>query len=324
MAIRRSRFIELAGGSALGGFASAAGTAAGQDIRTVNVLEVPTDGAKSVLYAQQANIFRKHGISAEIVPLGSGAAIFAAVLGGSADFGAGSTWPVYQAYARGLPLRIVAPATIYSNDAPDEFLIVRKDAPFRMPSDLNGKVFGSDNTNDIGVMAARAWLDQHGGDGKSLHALALSSPGQLSALAAGRIDAAILKPPFLTTAMDSGQFRQLGTPFDVIGPRALTSCWVATADFIAKNPDVVSGFVAGLIEAATYTNANQAATVDMVAAFTGQDPAVLKRSIRSVTATTVTLAELQRPLDFGYKCGVIEPHIDLRGLLAASVPLARA
>jgi ABC-type nitrate/sulfonate/bicarbonate transport system substrate-binding protein len=147
MAMPRSGFIKLAGCASLGGFASSTGIASGEDVRTVRVLEVPTDGAKSVLYAQQANIFRKHGISADIVPLGSGAAIFAAVLGGAADFGSGST---------------------------------------------------------------------------------------------------------------------------------------------------------------------------------GQDAALLKRSVRSITATMVTMAELQRPLDFGYKCGTIEPHIDLRGLLAPSVPLARA
>lgn len=317
MALRRSNFITLAVGAALTGPAGA------DDVRSVRVLEVPTDGAKSVLYAQQAGIFRKHGVSADIVPLGSGAAIFAAVLGGAADFGSGSTWPVYQAFARGLPLRIVAPATVYETADPDEFLLVRKDAPIHVPSDLNGKIFGGDNATDIGVMAARAWLDQHGGDGQSLRAIGLSSARQLEGLEAGRIDAATLKPPFFTTAMESGTFRKLGTPFDVIGPRALTSCWVATTDFIAKNPDVVDGFVASLTEAATYTNANQAATVDLVAGFTGQDAGLLKRSVRSVTATTVTLAELQRPLDFGYKCGTIAPHIDLRGLLAPMFPLAR-
>src|ERR1700691_5545697 len=157
MAIRRSGLLKLAGCASLGTFASATATATAQDVRSRRVLEVLTDGAKSVLYAQQANIFRKHGISADIVPLGSGAAIFAAVLGGAADFGSGSTWPVYQAYARGLSLRIVAPATVYESDDPDEFLLVRKDGPIRVPSDLNGKVFGGDNATDIGVMAARAW-----------------------------------------------------------------------------------------------------------------------------------------------------------------------
>lgn len=324
MALPRSRALALVGGSLAGALAPVAQPATAQGLRPVRVLEVPTDGAKSVLYAQKAGLFGKRGLAVDIVPLGSGAAIFAAVLGGTADFGAGSLWPVYQAYARGLSLRIVAPATLYLNDHPDEILLVRKDGPIRVPRDLNGKVFGGDNVSDIGVLVARAWLDQNGGDGSSLRAIALTSSGQLTALDAGRIDAAILKPPFLTTARETGRFRELGTPLDVIGPRALTSCWVATAEFITKNPDAVAAFVAGLGEAASYTNAHQDATVDLVAAFTGQDATLLRRSIRSITATAATLDELQRPLDFGYKCGVIAPHIDLPGLLAPGFPLARS
>src|ERR1035438_2895715 len=81
--LHRRDFIKLAALAPLGVSAAAAA----DDLRVVRVLEVPTDGAKSVLYAQRNNLFRKRGIQADIVPLGSGAAIFAAVLGGSADFG---------------------------------------------------------------------------------------------------------------------------------------------------------------------------------------------------------------------------------------------
>lgn len=90
MALRRSTFIALVSAISPAEFAIARGSAAADDPRVVRVLEVPTDGAKSVLYAQKANLFRKHGIQADIVPMGSGAAIYSAVVGGSADFGSGS------------------------------------------------------------------------------------------------------------------------------------------------------------------------------------------------------------------------------------------
>jgi len=324
MTIGRDDFVKRAAGASLGAFIASWGAAAAQHLTTVRVLEVPADGAKSVLYAQRSNLFSKYGIQADIVALGSGSAIYAAVLGGSADFGSGSLWPVFQAYARGLPLRIIAPASIYASDHPDAFLLVRKDSTIRRPRDLNGKIVGGDAPNDIAMVSTRAWLDQHGGDGKSLHTIELTSTAQLAALEAGRIDAAVLKPPFLTAALETGNFRQLGTPYDVVGPRFLLSCWVATADFVAKNPDVVKGFVNGLTEAARYTNAHQAATIDMVAAFTGQDPVLLGRGLRSTTAETVSLTEMQRPLDFAYNHGIIEQHFDLSGILASSVPLSRA
>jgi NitT/TauT family transport system substrate-binding protein len=319
--LQRSDFIKLAALSALG--AASIVQAGAQELHAVRVLELPTDGAKSVLYAQKAGLFRKRGIDANIVAMGSGSAIYAAVVGGSADIGSGSLWPVYQAYAHGLPLRIIAPASVYSSEHPDAFLLVRKDAPIRVPRDLNGKIIGGDSVGDIGVMATRAWLDQHGGDGKSLRTVELKPTEALAALDAGRIDMATLKPPYLAGAQKSGNFRVLGAPYDAIAPLYLVSCWVATVDYIAKNPDIIYGFVAGLTEAAHYTNAHQDETIGLVAAFSGQDAVAVASGFRSITAETVTLAELQAPLDFAYKWGIISQHIDLSGLLAPSMPLAR-
>jgi NitT/TauT family transport system substrate-binding protein len=321
--LRRSEFVKVAAASALAGFGASTAPAEAQDLHSVSVLEVPTDGAKSVLYAQKAGLFRKHGIDANIVGMGSGAAIYAGVIGGSADFGSGSLWPVYQAYLHGLPLRIIAPASTYSSKHPDGFLLVRKDAPIHEARDLNGKILGGDAVNDIGVVSTRAWVDQHGGDGKSLRTVELKQTEQLEALDAGRIDAVTLKPPYLTVAQESGKFRVLGTPYDAVAPLFLLSCWVATADYIAKNPDIVNGFVAGLMEAARYTNAHEAETIDLVAKFSGQDPVQLARGLRSTTAESITLAEMQAPLDFAYKWGVITQHFDLSGLLAPSMPISR-
>jgi NitT/TauT family transport system substrate-binding protein len=319
----RGDFMTTSALASFGAAVSTARAAVAADVRPVRVLGVPTDGAKSVLYAQSANLFHRHGITADIVPMGSGAAIFAAVLGGSAEFGSGSIWPVFLAYSRGIPLRIIAPASLYLSNHADALLVVRKDSPIAVARDLNGKILGADSTTDLTSTATRAWLDLHGGDGKSLRSVELKQTEQVAALDAGRIDAVVLKPPFLTAALDSGKFRSIGTPLDAVGPHFLLSCWVATADYIAKNPDVVKGFVAGLTEAARYTNANQAATTAMVAAFSGQDAAVLARGLRSTTAESLALSDLQRPLDFAYKYGIILNHFDLSGLLAPTVTLAR-
>lgn len=44
------------------------------------------------------------------------------------------------------------------------------------------------------------------------------------------IDMCMLRPPFLTLASRSAKFRVIGKPLDVIAPRFLLSCWVATAE----------------------------------------------------------------------------------------------
>lgn len=317
MNFARRDFLTLGALAALG----PARAMAADELRTIRLLSVPTDATKQVLYAEQAGLFRKRGLHADIQPMGSGAAIFAAMVGGSADFGGGSLFPVFQAYGRGLPLRIVAPISIYDTNYCDAWLLVAKDAPIHSARDLNGKLMGADTAIDIYVSSTRAWMDQHGGDGKSLRPIELPASGQLVALNAGRIDVAVLRPPYLTVAMGSGSVRVLGKPLDVIAPRFLLSCWVATTDFIAKNPDVVTAFVAALVESSRYTNAHQAETVNMVAAFTGQNPAMIAAGVRSITTQSVTLAEVQRPLDFAFTHGVIDRHYDAKVMLAASVPM---
>ena len=51
-----------------------------------------------------------------------------------------------------------------------------------------------------------------GGDGKSLRAIELQPAEQLAALEAGRIDAAVLKAPFMTVGLQTGKLRLLGQP----------------------------------------------------------------------------------------------------------------
>ena len=321
MNLLRSDFIRLASAAALSGAATAPATAA--EAGALHVLSVPSDGAKSLLYAQKAGLFSKRGVTLDIAPMTSGAAIFAAVLGGSAQFGAGNLFTVFSAFARGVPLRIVAPISIYLSAGADTFLIVKKDGPIQTARDLNGKLIGTEAIRDVSEMATRSWVDQNGGDGKSLRAVDLPAAQQAAAIDAGRIDATTIKPPYLTTAMATGKYRILGKPLDAIGPRFLLSCFVATTDFIANNTAAVSGFAAALADAAHYVNGHQAETVDLVAAFSGQDPATIARGTRSTMAETLTLADVQRPLDFAYKAGIVDKAFDVSGLLAPTIPLSR-
>jgi NitT/TauT family transport system substrate-binding protein len=322
MTLDRRDFIKMAGLTSLGGFAPRAGIAgAAEELKTARAISIPTDAAKQILYARKADLFRKHGVQIDLSAMGSGAAIFAAIIGGSCDFGSGSLFPVFQAYGRGIPLRIIAPISIYDTDRCDAWLLVSKDSAIHSPRDLNGKIMGADASTDIYVTSTRVWADNHGGDGKSIKAVELKATEQLAALNAGRIDVVALKPPYLTVATQSGKVRVLGKPLDVIAPRFLLSCWVASTDYIAKNPDIVKGFVAALTESAIYCNKHQPETIDLVAQFSGQDPALLREGVRSTLAESISLADVQKPLDFAFKYGIIDKAYDAKQVLAAVVPM---
>jgi NitT/TauT family transport system substrate-binding protein len=295
--------------------------AAAADMPTVKALSVPNDATKGVLYARKANLFEKHGLHIELTPMTSGAAVFAALVGGAAQFGSGSLFPVFAAFARGVPLRIVAPIQIYTSDNADTWLIVRKDGGLHNPRDLNGKLLGVTSVSDTDDFSTRGWVTMNGGDGKSLRAVELPAAQMAAALDAGRIDAAVFRPPFLTVAEASGKYRVVGKPYDAIAPRFLQACWVSTADFIGNNPGLVRDFVAAIGESARYVNAHQAETIPLVAEFSGQDPVMVGRSVRARLADAIALSDVQKPLDFAYANGLIKTKLNARELLAASMPL---
>jgi ABC-type nitrate/sulfonate/bicarbonate transport system substrate-binding protein len=112
----------------------------------------------------------------------------------------------------------------------------------------------------------------------------------------------------------------LGKPLDAVAPRFLISAWIASDDFITKNPQAVTSFQTVMAQAGRYTNAHQDATVDLVAKFTGQDALQVRNSVRATSAVAVTLPELQRPLDFAYKYKLIDRPLDAGTMLAPGFP----
>lgn len=295
-----------------------AASATPQDLR---VLLFPTDGVKTLLWAQQQKLFERRGYAIEFVKMQSGAATVPALVGGSGEFGAGSLFPMFAAFARGLPIKLVAPTSLYLSDHADSLLLVRSDSPIRTAKDLDGKIIGVDSLNDVYTLATRAWVDEGGGDGSSLKPVEIPAAETFAALVAGRIDTGVFKTPFGSIALDTGKVRLLGKPLDAIAPRFLLSSWISTDSFIAKDPQAISAFQAVVAEAARYTNSHEDQTVDLVANFTGQDPAQVRTSVRATSAISVNLAELQKPLDFAVKYKLIPHAFDVRTMLAPGFAL---
>ena len=321
MTSSRRVFVRLAAGAPLAALALGA-PARAQTLETLRVLSFPSDAIKQVLYPIQAGIFRNLGVQIDIESMGSGSAIMTALIGGAGDFGSGSIFSVFPAFGHGIPLQIVAPIAVYDTDHCDYWLTVRTDADIQQARDLNGKVLGCDSPSDISVVATRVWMDRNGGDGKSLRALPINGSEVLPAFLQGRIDAATQRPPFLTVAMQSGRVRAFAKPLDVVAPRFLLSCWVASNDYIAKNPANVKAYVTGLTTAARYINHHQDDTVAMVAQFTKQDPAQVRAGVRTVIAENITLADVQKPLDFAFKYGMMDKQYDARVMLSKFMPMA--
>jgi NitT/TauT family transport system substrate-binding protein len=278
----------------------------GQSLPTLRVSGPPLDAYKSAYYAQKAGLFRKYGVNVELSTGASGSAAMAAISGGSLDLAFTAILPAIQAHVKGIEFKIVAPAGWYLSDAPQLMMLVRKDSTIAGGRDLAGKTIGCTALKDLSCTAMAAWIDQNGGDSKSVRTLELPNAALLPALDEGRIDAATFVTPFLDQALDSGKARVLAKNYDAISKRFQTAGYIATADFSAKNADTLRRFAQAMHEAAVYTNAHLPETVDIVAAYSGIPAAAIAKSVRASDPEYVDPRNIQPLIDVAAKYGIID------------------
>jgi NitT/TauT family transport system substrate-binding protein len=235
------------------------------------------DDATPFIWAVQTGLLGKNGIDADLQRATSGAASVAGVVGGSFQIAKSSVTSLCTAHSRGLPLIWIAPGGEYDGSLPPVIgLIVRADGPIKTGADLNGKTVGVSALNDFFSLASRAWTDAHGGDSSTIKLTEIPMSQASAAVATGRIDAAIVVQPFFETAKSDPKLRIIGDPSSALGAHFMQSCWFTSADFAAKNADVVDRFIRVMREAATYVNGHHAETADIVPKFMKVDVEPLK------------------------------------------------
>src|ERR1700722_10309354 len=115
-----------------------------QTLTKLKVAQPPGTAAALIIYAQNSGVFKKYGLDVELVKMGSGSAIIAALVGGSIDIGSGSTFATVTAYAHGIPLQILTGGPVYNPAGNPSYgmILVGKNSPLKTAADLNGKTFG--------------------------------------------------------------------------------------------------------------------------------------------------------------------------------------
>jgi NitT/TauT family transport system substrate-binding protein len=138
---------------------------------------------------------------------------------------------------------------------------------------------------DLYQIAISGWIDQHGGDSRTVKFLELPHRAAAESIAAGRVDAANIANPILGDALQSGRFRVIGHGQDGIAKHFIVTAYFCTADFAVKNADVMTRFRRGLYEAATYANANVQQMVPLLAKYSGIEEKTIAAMSLSPVAT---------------------------------------
>jgi NitT/TauT family transport system substrate-binding protein len=212
------------------------------------------DGNAMAWYAQDTGIFHKYGLDSQIEAIrrGSGAAIAAAVTGGSADIGEGDIVSVAAAREHGIFLAMLAPSFLYRSAEPIAALIVAKTSPFKTAKDLDGNVIAVPSLEGPAKLATQKWLQLHGADISTIKFVELSPANMAASVAQGTVSAASLNEPYLAPALDRD--RELGYPYDAFGKTVQVSIWFARDDWVKTHADVAQRFTRAMRETAAWAN----------------------------------------------------------------------
>lgn len=306
----RSAILAAAGAAAL-----APRIAAAQPLTTVRVASSPNDDLIAVLLGIENGAFRKAGLDVTLTKANSGSAVAVAVAGGAIDVGKSSLLSVLVARAKNLPFVLVAPSGIYTAEAPTAGLIVGVNSPIKTGKEMNGKTVGVSGLNDLTSLSTQAWVDQNGGDSKTLKFLEIPVSAIGESVASGRIDAGCLPNPNMAEAVASGKARLLAPAVSAIARRFSQAAFFAMADYVAKNKATVAAFRKVVEEGSGYANSHHAQMIPIIAKFTGIDEKVIAAEPQQLVGTTLDVRLIQPLVDTAAKYGAIPGSFDARQMI---------
>ncbi|WP_326639345.1 ABC transporter substrate-binding protein [Streptosporangium sp. NBC_01755] len=204
----------------------------------------------SVYWAQEKELFTKHGVKIELVKSAGGAAGLTALQSGDVDLAFTNPFSTMLAISRGIGLQWIATAygTPTSEDDGTNSIAISKDSGITSAKDLEGKTIGVNEVGGINQIITTAWLKAKGADPSTVKFVALPFAELASAVASGKIAASQVSAQNLKPELG---LKSLGDPFVAAGngKSLVFAGYVATTEKSKTLEPAMKGFQAALIEA---------------------------------------------------------------------------
>ena len=301
---RRRASALLAGGALLGAVPLPSGA---QAPATLRIGVSPIEPSAEIYYATDMGFFAKAGLDVDIQSMQGSSLIVSAIVGGSLDIGFDTLDVLAAQHLKGIPLVIIAPTHDYLSPLTQrtQALIVPANSPLESAKDFNGKAIAVSTLHSLADLGARVWIDQNGGDSSSVKFVEVPFPAIPAALDANRIDAAWVVEPFITVAKKTNRVVFYG--FDGIAKHFVVGAWVATRQWAAAHPDLVSRFAAVIHDTAVWANKNPQQSGDILAKYVKIPPAVIATMARNHYAEELSPALMQPLIDAAAKYNGFKP-----------------
>lgn len=205
---------------------------------------------------QRAGIFKKHGLTLEIVYTQGAGETQQAVISGSVDLGiAAGVMGVLGAFSKGAPVRIISAET---TGASDLYWYVKADSPIKTLKDTDGKTlaYSTNGSSTHGIVTA--FIRQYE---LKARPTAMGGPAaNLTAVMLGQVDVGWAAPPFGLDQLDKGEIRRIATGNDAAAFKGQTvRLNIANAGFLAAKKDLVARYMKAYRETVAYMYADPTA-----------------------------------------------------------------
>jgi NitT/TauT family transport system substrate-binding protein len=216
---------------------------------------------------------------------------------------------------QGVPVRIA-----YLGHRDGSTVIVRKDLPAKSLKDLAGKVFAIPSKYSNQYLVIRKLMKDEGVDPGTVRFVELPPPDMPGALASKAIDAYFVGEPHAARAELDGSGRVLYHAKD-IWPHFISCVLVVTDKLIAERPAVVRDLVRGIAESGEWAETHRVEAAKVVSPYFRQDESLVRYVLTqppdrvSYRMLTPGDDEMQRIADMAVEAGILERHLDVKGLV---------
>jgi NitT/TauT family transport system substrate-binding protein len=253
-------------------------------------------------------------LTAQINIAVGGAAVGSAMVAGDLDVGEADTVTIAIAHDKGLPFVFIAPGELHSEQYPTLACVVR-DPAVKLGKDFNGKTMACNVSRGFGSLVTDAWIDNNGGDSKTVRWIEFPFPALAAALQRGTIDGYCAPEPFVSAGVAAGGHLVLMDK-NPVAPTILQGGWFATRDWVEKNPAAAIAFNAAIREANQWANGNAHGSAEVVSKYSKVPLAVVEgMKMRGQYQVRFDVATMQPLVNAAAKYGLISKAFPAKDMI---------
>lgn len=271
--------------AACGGSAGPAGTAGGSGGHTTSITVgyVPYADDVALFLAKDNGFFARHGLNVTLAPAANPIAVVSSMVSGQEQFGFITTPVLINVNTKGTSLKCVSTVDGQQPAPPaldSTALVAAKGSGITSIKGLAGKKVATVQLASLNSLSVWVLAKQAGISPRSIQLIQMPFPQMPAALSQGRVQAAVIVAPFVSTALAEGA-TVISHPNQVLYPHGTVTCLGALGSYISQHAATVTAFHAAMNEAVAYARAHQSAAKATLAKYLTLPPAIAQKTVLS-------------------------------------------